>query len=505
MTVPVYRVLVTAVQTTGGGGHVYVSTNSGATWTETQPTTTAEWIAVTVSADGSKIAVIDFDFGFVYTSTDYGTTWTERYYDYVWWDIVSSADGSKLFLNDMWDTMHVSVDSGANWSTSTVSGVEFSYMTVSFNGERVAVSDYYDGVLTSTTTGATWTVETDMSGCSCDFIAGSDDGLVLYVSDNTTVWRGVAGAPQFSSVATSTGTSTATITWSTNLSGTSIVNYGTTDSLGIKATGVGTTSHNITLTGLDTCTTYHYQLESTESNYSQVGTSSLATFTTSGDCYGSTGADIELDIDGGQITVTGGNPNNTTAVTFNVPYSVVAGGASITFPSGTVLTRSDAGAMDLLNFTINNVTSALQSAYVGDIAGAISVGLTNLNLSFTQNATLTIPVSTTYNGQTLNVYSQQEGSSTWDLETTCLVTSGQCVFLANHATTFSAGDEPQEAVSQSSGSGGGTRIKTIPREESIVGPVLANIDPDSRTGILLRIIEILKQVIELQKRLLKNF
>ena len=55
---------------------------------------------------------------------------------------------------------------------------------------------------------------------------------------------------------------TATIAWRTNVSGTSILNYGANTSLGSAATGTDGTAHSITLTGLNSDTPYYYTVTS---------------------------------------------------------------------------------------------------------------------------------------------------------------------------------------------------------------------------------------------------
>jgi uncharacterized lipoprotein YddW (UPF0748 family) len=87
--------------------------------------------------------------------------------------------------------------------------------------------------------------------------------------------------PVISSVQASglTGTS-AVISWNTNVSADSAVNYGTSGSYGsVKTSSASVTGHVITLTGLAPSTTYHYQVQSTSS--SGTGASGDYTFTTS--------------------------------------------------------------------------------------------------------------------------------------------------------------------------------------------------------------------------------
>lgn len=108
-----------------------------------------------------------------------------------------------------------------------------------------------------------------------DWTIGSNNGdpASLPLADVT--------APVISSVQSSGITETeATITWTTDESATSQVNYGTTTSYGSSA-GSGTlvTSHTVSLTGLTPGTDYFYQVASTD-DASNTGTAEVFSFTT---------------------------------------------------------------------------------------------------------------------------------------------------------------------------------------------------------------------------------
>jgi hypothetical protein len=88
-------------------------------------------------------------------------------------------------------------------------------------------------------------------------------------------------SPTISSISSGTpGATSATITWTTDLSSSSQVNYGLTSGYGSSTTLDSTlvTSHSVSLSGLANCTTYHYQVSSTY--VSQNTLSSDNTFTT---------------------------------------------------------------------------------------------------------------------------------------------------------------------------------------------------------------------------------
>ena len=73
-------------------------------------------------------------------------------------------------------------------------------------------------------------------------------------------------APVVTSVAASPGTdgSTATVTWTTDESATSVVQYGTTTALGSSSAAGTGTSHSVALSGLSDGTAYYYRVVSTD-------------------------------------------------------------------------------------------------------------------------------------------------------------------------------------------------------------------------------------------------
>jgi hypothetical protein len=84
------------------GCPIYISTNSGATWTVTIAPSN-NWNSVTSSADGTKIVALagsafgPQDVGPIYTSTNSGATWTSNAVpNQEWTSVACSADGNKL-------------------------------------------------------------------------------------------------------------------------------------------------------------------------------------------------------------------------------------------------------------------------------------------------------------------------------------------------------------------------------------------------------------------------
>jgi hypothetical protein len=107
-----------------------------------------------------------------------------------------------------------------------------------------------------------------------------------------------ATAPVLGTPAAATGETTATITWTTDESSTSVVHYGLDSSLGTDATTAGSaTSHSVALEGLAPGTTYHFTVESEDvcGNMGVAPASGTSTFTTSEEAVEETGPFVSID------------------------------------------------------------------------------------------------------------------------------------------------------------------------------------------------------------------
>ena len=100
-------------------------------------------------------------------------------------------------------------------------------------------------------------------------------------SDQTFITSATSTPPVISSISSTATTTSATVIWTTNLSATSEVVYGTTTSYGTASSSAALlTSHSITISGLATSTTYHYEIVSA-TTFGATATSSDQTLTTS--------------------------------------------------------------------------------------------------------------------------------------------------------------------------------------------------------------------------------
>jgi uncharacterized protein YjiK len=86
-------------------------------------------------------------------------------------------------------------------------------------------------------------------------------------------------APVISSVAVTTTSNSATVTWVTSEAATSYVRYGLTTSYGLTATSTGSTSHSVTLGGLSANTKYNYKIFASDAA-NNLGSTGNLTFTT---------------------------------------------------------------------------------------------------------------------------------------------------------------------------------------------------------------------------------
>jgi len=163
-------------------------------------------------------------------------------------------------------------------------------------------------------------------------------------------------------------------------------------------------------------------------------------------------SNMQTEVTEGLISLGSTSPTNTPSFTFNTNFILKDGDAVVTFPADTIVTKTGGGNIDLTSFSTSNNTLEIQNE-VSNSVGAIKIGIPNINLTFSKAITVTIPVGTAYNGQTLTAYYRSEGSTIWLVETTCIVTNGNCTFQTTHATTFSArGNTTTSSNSNSSSS-----------------------------------------------------
>jgi hypothetical protein len=235
----------------GSVGGIYVSINSGLTWTETNTTagnwrgvasssdgsklfaalygggiytnsaigwgiggSTAglNWISVACSSDGSKL-VAAVGNGGIYTSTNSGATWSPQTTGLPsnpnWYCVASSANGSNLVALVNGGGIYASANAGANWAQQTAGlpGGSPTWVSVasSADGSKLAAAAISAGIYTSVNSGANWSQQTNgvPGATNWAFVASSSDGSKLaaavhgggiYLSSNFGLTWAQAGA-----------------------------------------------------------------------------------------------------------------------------------------------------------------------------------------------------------------------------------------------------------------------------------------------------------------------
>ena len=107
-----------------GDGNVFIigeaewpllsSVDGGHSWKELSKVT-GQWMDITMSMDGSKIAAVSLN-DQIYVSNDKGITWVGRGEKRAWRVVTSTPDGRKLLATDGSSKIYVSNDSGQTWS-----------------------------------------------------------------------------------------------------------------------------------------------------------------------------------------------------------------------------------------------------------------------------------------------------------------------------------------------------------------------------------------------------
>jgi photosystem II stability/assembly factor-like uncharacterized protein len=205
--------------------YIYISTNSGNTWFVSTNAPEDWWYSIACSADGSKMVAAPRDDPTtgnpqpLYISKDSGITWTATLSPSNYWTAVaSSADGTKLIALPSDGPIYSSADSGNSWTSNNIVAYWRSVACSADGTKAVAVSDPGD-VYTSTNSGGAWnSLRVFGAGTGLDSVASSADGvrmlavgdggvLPIFVSTNSGMsWVNQTNAPQmalWNAVATS--------------------------------------------------------------------------------------------------------------------------------------------------------------------------------------------------------------------------------------------------------------------------------------------------------------
>jgi hypothetical protein len=84
----------------GNGGYIYVSTNSGVSWTPIDPAFGGRWRTMSSSPNGATWYAASESYG-IFRSTDFGANWDSPFYgaDGLWTDVAGSDEGERVFVS----------------------------------------------------------------------------------------------------------------------------------------------------------------------------------------------------------------------------------------------------------------------------------------------------------------------------------------------------------------------------------------------------------------------
>jgi|HubBroStandDraft_6_1064221.scaffolds.fasta_scaffold00056_112 hypothetical protein len=191
--------VVAAIVGSVAQGYIYVSHDGGDTWTQITALGKQTWFSVTVSGDGTRIAVFSAPFsftgapgddGFVHVSTDGGTTWTAATLTAAndtgspTNAVKYSRDGSHLYAavgnNGTPSGIWVSPDDGATWTQRAFTiPAGAIYVSCSTDGSTVIAAGGGAYAYISTDFGATWTRQDTLGPIGWVGVDASGDGSVL--------------------------------------------------------------------------------------------------------------------------------------------------------------------------------------------------------------------------------------------------------------------------------------------------------------------------------------
>lgn len=189
---------------------LYVSTNSGVTWTSNNVPNNGVYgsiSAVACSSSAGQLLVASGGNG-VFTSTNLGFTWIQCRAEHCD-SVASSADGSTVLASTAYE-LFSSTNSGATWTTNTPAGVNPWHLAISANGKKAVAAAYGGSIFLSTNSGLSW-VQSSAPGEYWRTVVSSGDGTrlaaagwdgamtlgVMYVSTNSGASWFVASVPSY--------------------------------------------------------------------------------------------------------------------------------------------------------------------------------------------------------------------------------------------------------------------------------------------------------------------
>lgn len=142
------------------GAHPIYSTDFGNTW-QTNQNAPMAYSCLAASADGTKLAMVDFQNFSIYVSTNSGDVWTQTSSPKSdqWWTLACSANGSTMIaaIRTSGSLIYVSTNSGLSWSPGGSPAKAWASVACSADGTKLVAAANGDKVYISTNSGILWT------------------------------------------------------------------------------------------------------------------------------------------------------------------------------------------------------------------------------------------------------------------------------------------------------------------------------------------------------------
>lgn len=199
-------------------GYLLRSIDSGTTWSPLLAAGLRNWSSVAINDSGTVIVGGESS-GSIWLSTNSGATFTQQSNgistSLTWSSLDTNASGTTIVATYQSSVIYLTTNTGSSWSTKTVSGASsLRNISLSAVGDKIAVfSSGNSRLYTSANTGTSWTAQTAAGaiGASAPTFVLSKDGqkLLFMRSDAAAISKSVNFGSTWETITTPTSSSIA--------------------------------------------------------------------------------------------------------------------------------------------------------------------------------------------------------------------------------------------------------------------------------------------------------